>query len=192
MPDTIQAYRKGTTGQVSYGPDNMLTLNAWNFVGVYFPTIGTAPSMYHGTLTSLVANVTEQGGVGGATLADDSAFKCYVGASEGATSSQYRGTIAFAAVWNGQVTLSQLQVIQFNPFAAQSVGDCRLLIFPGLHGASTIPDLSGNANNGTVTNASLSSVHLPINIAPGSDVAVPYVITVGAATGFMTTNIFYW
>ena len=191
VPQGLNVFRKyDTVAQSGFSSDNFFTLNAWNFVGVYFPGAGTNPSIYHGTLSKTVADDTEQpinAGSGG--LTSDAALNLYAG---GYTESQIaRGTIGFYAIWNGQVSLNGLKAVQFNPLAAMQVGDCRLLSIPGLHGASTIVDLSGNNNTGSVTNATASSVHLPISINFGLAEEQSYIVS-AVPTGFMTTNTGYW
>lgn len=163
-PNTVFVTRVGSSPwQQAFGPDNMLTLNAWNFVGVYFPLAGTVPSIYHGTLKSLVNNIVEQDTNGGTNIADDSAFSLYLGASEGATSDRFRGSIAFVAIWNGEITLSGLQFIQFKPWLANYVGDCRYLSFPGLDFGNYVFDYSGNRNDGENFGCNIGGHFLPIN-----------------------------
>ena len=175
-PNTVQINRTrdgAGSNQTATGSDNLLTLNAWNFVATYCPTWTTAaPSIYNGTLTSIVGDVTEQlTNPGSGTKGDDSSGNLYIGARDGVTTNGFRGGIGFVGVWSGQVALAQLKIVQFKPMAALQVGDCRLLCFPGLHGATTVPDLSGNSNNGTITNATVS-IHIPIGLHFGFDASV--------------------
>lgn len=164
IPNSVYVARIGSTWQQAHGSNNMITLNAWNFVGVYFPLAGTAPSIYHGTLKSLVNNIVEQDTNVGVGITDNSAINLYLGASQGYTINGFRGAIAFAAVWNGQVSLADLQIIQFKPWLANYVGDCRYLSFPGLDFGNYVYDYSGNSNNGEIFGCSISSLILPINV----------------------------
>lgn len=180
MPNTLQVFRSHDGAgnfQRAGGSDNLFTLNTWYFTATYVPATGTAPSIYNGSLTSIISDVTEQNtGVGAGAVDSDAAYPLRIGATQTNTTNKYRGTVAFYAIWNGQVTLGQLKTIQFNPARAAGVGDCRLLSFPGLHGASSVTDLSGTGNTGTITNASASSVHLPVPFCFGFDVPNPYAV----------------
>lgn len=184
-PNTLQIYRSTNNGgdyQLAGGSDNMLTLNAWNFDAGYIPAVGTAPSLYHGNLTTIVADVTEQDTFAGSGAADsDAAYSLYLGAVESDTNSGYRGTIGFIAVWDGQISLANLRIVQFHPLSAVGVGTCVFMVYPGLDGGSTVYDKSGNTNDGTVTNATLSTVHLPLGPYFGRNTGLPYVVAAAGA-----------
>ena len=101
--------------------------------------------------------------VGSGTYGSDAAEDACIGnkANDG---TPFIGRIAVTLLWNRALTLGELIDQQYNPHATSGcVG------YWWLHGTGTQPDLSGNANTGTVTGCAVAD-HVPLRPPFGTDV----------------------
>ena len=162
----------GTTGNLtlSQGGTTYLTyitsstpvgsLNTWFFVAAS-ATFGTAGHIYHGSLTTEVAEETYSTSTNGAGRNDDSARSVNIGNKDNATpANAWVGSIAVVGVVNRSLTLAELQSLQFHP---RVISGTILFTWVGFNGTGTQPDLSGNGNNGTVTGTTVSD-NAPLGI----------------------------
>ena len=166
---------RSTTDTIYITNDAPLVLNEWNFVAASFDSsagAGEIANIYRGSLTALVterAYGTATDGSG--TLADDSAASFIVGNIANFTTA-FKGRIAIAAYVLGAWSLAQIQAWQFRP---RMVDGIKLLAVYGYAGTGTQPDWSGNANNGTVTGATVAD-HVPIPFRRSGPLYVPYTV----------------
>ena len=174
--DTDHAYfARVTTGGVQYvhTSNNTLSLNSWQCIAVRAMTIGSAPNVYIGDLSSpLSLQSTSDASGGSGSVANDGAYDLILAQNQVDTVS-FRGRIAFVGIWDEDMSLGRMLVQQYHPHVTST---CVLFSFPGLHGASTCPDFSGNSNSGTVTNATLCP-HVPLGPPFGFDEVVPYAVS---------------
>ncbi len=138
---------RATTGSNIQTTGNIVQAGRWEFLAVSDDT-SAAPSMVHGTLAarptspSLYAAATK--GVG--LVVDDSVNPLIVGV--GAFSNQSANlNLGFLGIWNRRMTVAQMLSHWPRP---RCDSGCVLFSFPGLHGSTSLVDLSGNRNNGTL------------------------------------------
>jgi hypothetical protein len=147
-------------------------------------TSGTA-HIYLGDLsTVLVEDSASQSDVTASRTLDPSGT-FYV-MNESASSSNYLdGHLAVFILWTEILTLNELKSYQFQPRADRA--SVEFFWMPGLHGATTVVDLSGQGNSGTGTGL-LVSEHVPLGPPFGFDlreiftVSVPVSVTVNDST----------
>ena len=188
-PESINVVRVTDAGnKFSETVQDVMVLSAWNFIGVVFQSPGTEDDIYRGDLTTLATKQTigKSNVRAGASVLSDAAEAFRLAATSDNTTNQYRGRIAFVAVFDAQLTLAQIQAIQYRPINSMTHSSCVLLVFPGLHGASTVPDFSGNGNTGTVTNATIDD-HVPLGPHFGFRRSNPYVVGAPPTTLAPTT-----
>jgi hypothetical protein len=148
-------YRDGSGNYDSaWAVTNTAVIGEWNYIAATWAGPGNVPKIYKGSLNSLATlrsttdTVSTHDGTTG-----DVAYDMICSPSAEDTK------VAVLGVFEEELSLSQIQSFQFQPRILSS--NCKLFAFPGLHGASTVPDLSGTGNNGTITNATVSD-HVPL------------------------------
>lgn len=141
-----------------------ITINAWWFVAATLDLTASPPcKLYVGSLGTPVAEVSGYATSTAASGAqkDDSANALIVGNLPGATTA-FQGKIAEAGVVSRVLTLGEMRSLQYRP---RNMPNTVFFTHVGFNGTSTQADLSGNANNGTVTGASLGDgSHVPISL----------------------------
>lgn len=161
---------------------NVIVNNAWNFVGGSWAGIGNVPKLYYGDLTTLVSEVAPDVSNSNLTDHDDSSGDARLGHridGGGSNSYNFQGIIAVVAVFEEVLNLTEIRAFQYRPYLANGIGDCKLLVFPGLHGGSSVPDFSGNSNTGTITNATLTDGP-PLGPIFGWDIGASEIVSAGA------------
>lgn len=179
-------YTRATTGLVIYSAGALVTSGEWQFLAAAFDGAGANgdQKLYRGTLTALATETTYTSQqVGSGAIVSNAASTGYIG-NRGNFNIAFPGQIGWYAMWNRKLSEGEIQQQQYHP---RPTSGCVGFWHLGLHGASTVPDLSGNGNTGTVTSATVSA-HVPIGplfafddddayvvaAAPGGD-AVPQV-----------------
>lgn len=137
----------------SYGLNKWICLaTAWDGA--------TAPILAMGDLSTLLAEpsaYTTQT-VGSGTYLTGNSFR--VGMPHFSTTLEFKGRIAFVAVWDRRLTLAELQSQQFRPRVSDN---CVLFTHLGFNGLGNQIDWSGKGYHGTLTGTTLAS-HVPIKI----------------------------
>lgn len=117
--------------------------------------------LYIGDLNTSVAEVgTYLAGntVGSGTFSSNASVDQILGNRDNG-SVQMIGRIAFAAIWNRQLSAGEIQAQQFKPHVTSGCVGFWIL---GYNGTTSVPDWSGNGNNGaTVTGATVGD-HVPL------------------------------
>ncbi len=151
--NTIYFYviKNGTT--VSIATSSSIPQNQWTHVAArWTSTSSTAEVFFNGVLQS--------GGAGGSSSTGTSALMT-IGARTGG-SQHFNGQIDELRVWNSAISLCQIQANMNNTLPATQSGLLMNYNFnQGVAGATNttvtaLPDLSGNAYNGTLTNVALT------------------------------------
>lgn len=176
----IHMLRAGTSFCFARSNTGFLTLNIWNFVAGCLDLDGasTAQHIYHGTLSSLMSEVTYSSRGAGSGYDDISSATLRFGRGDPANT-YMAGNIAFVAIFDKQLSLTECQMIQYFPLRCINIGNLKGFWFLGFTGTGTQPDLSGNAYNGTVTGCSLAD-HVPLGMPFGfAKVLDQYVPPVG-------------
>jgi hypothetical protein len=153
-----------------------LTVNTWNCCVIQSNT--TDGKIFHGALTSPLAEVTYASSAAGSGAANtDAARSLFIGNRDAATpNAAFTGDIAVAMVWNRRLTLGELIDQQFRP---HKTSGCVLYVHCGFNGTGSQADWSGNANAGTVTGATLSTRGLPLGPYFGYDTPSRYAVSAG-------------
>lgn len=137
----------------------LATLNKWYFIAVSYNSAGAAGQMiniYTGDWATAMSEATygvATDGVGAVT--SDAADILMIGNNAGGTLA-FQGRIGHFSVYNVELTLAQIEAQRLRQFAA---ANCRMFHQLGFDGTGTQLDKSGNANNGTVTGATVSAHH---------------------------------
>jgi hypothetical protein len=160
-----------------------LTTNKWCFIAVTFNSGGAAGeivNIYQGDFTAALAEGTYSTAADGSGAnRDEAAISLSVGNTTPATpASAFQGRIAWAGVWNRELSVSELRTQQFHP--AKTSGNV-LFVAYGFNGTGSQIDWSGNANAGTVTGASLTPDHVALGPLFGFDDDLPYNVSTVAA-----------
>lgn len=135
----------------------------WVFLAAVWDTAGANgdQKLYGGDLTTIVAEAgaytTQQVGTGAPS--SNAASNGRIGVSSAGTQ-PFTGRIAVVGLISGRrLSLGELQSLQFRPrVVAGTVG----LWWPGHDNGTTVPDLSGNLNNGTLNGASTVQAGAPL------------------------------
>lgn len=134
---------------------NLATLNVWKCVAAtYLKT--TAPKLYIGDRTTIMAEVSGYASqvVGTSSPVTDATGQLNVGnIVYPSAAAPFKGDIAYFALWNNVVSVGRMELFRQFPRMVQAGMVC-LLDFT--HGSSTIPDLTGNGHNATITGATAS------------------------------------
>lgn len=114
--------------------------------------------------------------VGGGSFKTDAARSVFIGARDVATpTGGFPGQIASAALFRRILPLDDIRRIgetMRNPGRTQAIRrtvGIAGLWFPGMNGATSVPDLSGNANHGTITGATVVGAPPPLSTSPVVD-----------------------
>lgn len=175
-PNGWKVFRRGATGtvyaiQVSRSVTHQvvdtgatMTASEWQMVFFMWNVTSGGPKAYRGTLVTPPVEVTTAGNNGSGTQVDDSASDICLGTDDGGTTASIPADIAWAALWNRNLTPSDTeQVFQATRSRIFGPVPLNLLIPPGLMlhtflgemGANTQIDYSSYANRGTVTTATV-------------------------------------
>jgi hypothetical protein len=99
----------------------------------------------------------------------DATYSLEIGNLTTAGSFSYRGSLAWVGIWNTELTLAQIQALQFRRRVTSGcVGFWEL----GYNGTGTVPDWSGNANAGTNTSGTVTD-HVPLPYRRGRGLWLP-------------------
>lgn len=151
--------------------NSSLATATWYYVVATYDPADTQPRIFLGSLTSLATERTYNGAqtIGsGSTNAQTTPF--LVG-NDGNLNVALQGTIATIGVWNRQLSLAEVQQIQYMP--RNWLGStCYLFSHLGILGTGTQPNWSGDANTGSLTGATLGE-HVPLGGLFGWDIEPP-------------------
>ena len=140
-----------------------LLTTGWNFAAFTCDWLVDLHS-YHGAYPTPCVDTTFNEILGTGTLDTDAAADWTMGSNQGSLANgAIPYTIAWVGVWNRILTLGELQDQQFNPHVTSG---CVLFSHYGWNGTGTQADWSGGVRNGTVTGATLSTDHAPIQVRP--------------------------
>lgn len=156
----------------------LITANTWYCIGLTYDA-GATPSMhiYTGSLTAVLAEApsyTISTNGSGGTNSDASSGLLW--GNIHSLNIALVGRIAIVAYFNRVLSLGEMIRWQFKP---QMMSGCVNLLQVGYNGTGTQPDLSGNANSGTVTGATLTPNHVPLGPMFGGSRFQPYVVAAG-------------
>lgn len=166
---------RATTGVLVWSNTDQFVASKWIYTVVVMDSTGANGDqhIYYGDLSTLA---TECGAYSqqrvGAGARTGGASNLGIGNFQGGTVAwpNTNKIIAVFAIFNTTLTQGQIRSFQYHPRAMEN---CVGLWFPGLHGASTVPDLAGNGNNGTVFNATLD-VHVPLRAPFGASMSLDW------------------
>src|SRR3990167_4230892 len=178
----------GTAGAISFiinrasthltiiSGSSFLSTNLWQCVTAVWNVNGVNGDqrLYVGNLTTAIAEVGSYANqaVGLGTPVDRSADDAAIGNRDATASNGFSGFLALIAIWDRVLSLDELVSIQFRP---RVTNGCVGFWCLGYNGTGTQPDWSGNANNGTVTGATVAD-HVPIPFRRSGPLYVPYTV----------------
>jgi hypothetical protein len=176
---------RATTAADSSG--GSLTANAWTFVaGTYNESDG--PRIWIGTLTTSVAEISYTDGpvVGSGGTTAEATGALWWGNREAspAITLGFQGRIGRAMYINRRMVLADLLRIQFAPIRVwNSFTEAKALY--EFWGTTTLHDVSGNANAGTISGDVTTANHVPLGAPFGIDSGyMPYVVAAGGAATY--------
>ncbi len=176
--ESVVAYNRAraTSNSSSATVNGTLSLNAWQFIGFTDTDGGGSAAgclIYHGDLSTLVseASYSYQDNSNGLRT-DDSGSDLWVGGRHNAATNS-RTRIAYFWLYNRVLSLGEIKIHQFQPSMILS-GCVRKGAF-GFDGTNSVPDLSGNGGNGSVTSATVVD-HVPLGPLFGFDVNRYYML----------------
>lgn len=128
----------------------------WSAIAISHDISGSSYKIYSGDLSTPFAeagaySVTTAGA--GAAVSEASQNGIIGNRATGGAGFFFPGKIGRVSIFNRVLSLGELQIIQYRH---QLLSGCVGLWFPGADGASTVADLSGNDNVGTITSAAVS------------------------------------
>ena len=171
-------FGRSTTAFLHDSATGMLSANAWLCVAHSWDVAsGGTSSWYRGTRTTSMSSVGGTPTVGSGTH-DDSGGSLTVGLYTGLNSDAVR--VATMAVFNRALSLAECNAWQFKP---RVTSGCVGFWNFGYNGTNTQPDWSGNANNGTVTGATVAD-HVSIGPPFGYARRQSYIVAAAGAQGF--------
>lgn len=186
--DEPQIYRYIDGQTAAQGDSNNATLQTATWYYIAWVLDNLQPKLYLGTLTSAVAELgyaNQDTGVGTHSFNGNTA---YIGNKDADDTDWPDGSIAMVHFCSSALSLAELKRQQFRPCVRS---DSELLIMPGLHGVSSVPDLSGQL--AVTVNGLTASNHVPLGPPFGFDAGAPYAVAaVAGAAGIMTTNPGIW
>lgn len=167
------------------------TLNKWYLVAATYDEAAT-PSIriYVGDLAAIAVERTYGTATNGSGATGTDAANSLLIGNFSTNNLAWQGRIAVASYINRALTLQEIISWQFRP---RVISGCLGLWQLGWNGVSTQPDYSGNANNGTVTGATVGD-HVPLGPFFGMVSEVPYVVAglsggvEGSASGISTVS----
>lgn len=157
-----------TTNTVYETNDSPLSLNVWHFVAASFnsgASAGNIAHIYVGTLTTLAVESAYGTQTDGAGTPDTDVGSIWIVGNKGNKAKSFEGDIAIAGLIDRELTLGQIQDLQFRP---RAVKDTKIFIHLGHNGTGTQPDWSGNGNSGTVSGPTAAD-HVPLGPPFGFD-----------------------
>lgn len=168
----IRAIVRRATTDADYVTNSApIAASTWTFVAVVYDAsagAGEIINVYTGDLSTIATEEsygTATDGSGTATA--DASNNKWIGNLQRADTFEFDGRIARFGYYSNAMTLKEVQMLQFAPTRTWNTGaNCRLLC--DYYDTNTVHDLSGNANNGTVTGAT-AAVHVPLMVPFGSD-----------------------
>jgi hypothetical protein len=139
---------------------NVLTRNIWHFIVlVYDSSLGAGLrfAAYRGTLGAPPIPLILTPNVDGSGNCDDDSADSYIAGNSSAGTDPFNGRIYNFGYFPGRV-LSPAQVAQLWKFPRSAIlMGAKLYSELGYHAIGTQPDLTGNANHGTLTGAKLAA-----------------------------------
>lgn len=140
--------------------NSFITATTWQMVAVVGNGVtNTDNKIYRGTLTSTVAEATyavSNSGTG--ALLSDADGDLFIANNTPTSGLSPDGKIGFVMIVKAALTIDQIRALQIRPTVVANT-----VLFSTLgYNAVNAPDWSGNANNGTVTGATLDTVGLPL------------------------------
>lgn len=174
--DELRLSWRGSTNMAYETSAANLTTNKWWFVGVTVDqgaSAGAKVKVYVGDLATIAASQSFATATDGATFRTNASTEFRIGSSV-ADDSPWKGRIANTLFWPGVVlTQAEIQLHQF--LLRPRVAGCKVAAVYGYNGTGTQADWSGNANNGTVTGATVAD-HVPVTFRSGRVLYVPYAV----------------
>lgn len=171
---------RGTSNVDVEAANSTIVLNEWNDIAFSWDaasTTNTDQHMYRGSPTVQIAEASYSAtrNAGSGTVQDFSAYTPRVGATATATTPFLNGRIGWLQLYNRQLTLAEIQSIQFKP---RALAGCKAWWSLGLHGVATAVDFSGNGNTLTATGTPTLGDNRPRPFLFGRGMAVPYTAAV--------------
>jgi hypothetical protein len=166
-------------GETNYQSATNSVTAVWTFFAAAFNSANGANekiNLYLGTRAALATEVSYGSRSDGASVSADATYSLEIGNLTTAGSFSYRGSIAWVGIWNTELTLAQIQALQFRRRVTSGcVGFWEL----GYNGTGTVPDWSGNANAGTNTSGTVTD-HVPLPYRRGRGLWLPPTVTAAA------------
>lgn len=194
--DTVVYYRIRNTTNTTVRPSNsFVTIGSWNFTAVVdHGDGGSAPQVYNGTQTTQATEVSGYGvqtaGSGALTnsIATNNMALVIGGIREDLSTQTLRGHTSFFAIYSDDLSLAEIQSIQWNPWACYD--RCKFHSFIGDHGTTTAVDHAGGFSStggaGTLTLSANPNGKRPFPQI-GANVAPTY--TAAAASNFRSLSL---
>ncbi|MHC4356516.1 MAG: LamG-like jellyroll fold domain-containing protein [Planctomycetota bacterium] len=148
--------RDGATDYVYASWNNdAFSADTWYFLAFTWAGGSAVPKMYYqakgGAWTAATHDYTEGSGT---VEPDENGGTWYLGNKDADDTQYHHGDIGFFGFWIVEMTEGQLKGLVNKPRNGGAYTTCDVLAFPGLHGASSIPNLC--SANPTLTPANLS------------------------------------
>lgn len=165
-----------TTDHTAESVTNAYAQDVWTWIAATWAGGDTAPKIFTGTLTSLLAEVSYSATNNGSGAPSSNAANDQLVGAFGGGTGVLNGRAAVAMIWNRELTLQELQAQQFRPHRTSG---CVLYTRYGYDGTGTQRDFSGNGNTGTTSGASVVD-GAPLPPPFGWDLGVPYAVSAAA------------
>lgn len=151
---------RATTDQTASSSTGVLQASQWQLVAVTWDITNGGPKIYWGDLDTVVVDVTNSAADGSGTQDDDSTFDLVIGNILTGGARAIPGDIAWAAVYNRDLSLEEIRFHQYRQRFLSS--NCLIFSHYGYNGTGTQTDWSGNGNGGSVTGATQAN-HAPLS-----------------------------
>jgi hypothetical protein len=172
---------RATTNTNVQTTDFTMGTNTWYFIAFVFNDDNTvwggsnAVEIATGTLTARATqrtlNITNAGSGAADALSNDTV---HITNRDSSDIRRLEGDLGFYAYIGSELSLEEVRTIQLAPWTAIQYSPATLL-FPGLQGASTVTDYSGNGDHFTATNMTVSP-GVPVQLLPPRKSWMPYVV----------------
>lgn len=185
----LQSQRKYTGGDQRYRTSTgFWTANQWSYIACAVEAIGTSPAMriYHGDISTPATEETTYAinENGGGTVQDSDAANLLIGNTEANQNLEIAGYIGFACLADRALTEEEIIAVQFAP---RNFSGVLLMCWPGMNGASTVTDYSGNDRTGTIDGATQGDIDLPLVSRFGYDLPAMHDAAVAPAGRIMSS-----
>ena len=162
-----------------------LATNAWRFLAMVFDSAaaaGEAANIYSGTLSAIATECTYGTALDGSGAVAADAAQTFKWGNQMGDTVAFQGRIGPCCYVNRALTLGEIRSWQFRP---RKISGAQIYMHLGFAGTGTQPDWSGNANNGTVTGATVGAdVPLPSPWAWDTDWMGAYTAAGAAANSY--------